>query len=416
MEVADAVFAGRGVGELGEWRCLPVFGITSLSSELIELVRDSWRSLASLRNPKVNFLHATMEWFYEMKGQQAGPVTRAQLQGLLAASEIHATTLVWKQGMVDWAPLVEVLPELVPGGSAPVGLSLSKVNCPSCGTPVEVHELIATGIESKVCPHCRDDAAQSMESAVQSSAIGVGSTSRGTGGTSSASELRAQARAGLEGNWTSGAVSSFLLWLISVLLSALPFAGQLLNLVVTGPFTFGYQSLFLHAVRQEPVGVGKLFSGFGRFGSAFLLYVLVTIFVMFGMLIAAVPGGVLMAMAAQAVEWDTELAAQDPRFGIGMLLATGLGVFVGIYLSFRYALVYFVMHDAPDAGVLHCIQQSKYLMKGRKLKLLWLFLTFTGWHLLGLLCFGIGLLWSVPYMMAGFAAFYDDLGDSDLNG
>ena len=51
------------------------------------------------------------QYFYAANGQQAGPVTYEGLSGLFANKSIDANTLVWKQGMANWAALSTV-PEL----------------------------------------------------------------------------------------------------------------------------------------------------------------------------------------------------------------------------------------------------------------------------------------------------------------
>lgn len=51
------------------------------------------------------------QYFYAVNGQQSGPVNYDGLSGLFAAKTISADTLVWKQGMANWAALSSV-PEL----------------------------------------------------------------------------------------------------------------------------------------------------------------------------------------------------------------------------------------------------------------------------------------------------------------
>lgn len=51
------------------------------------------------------------QYFYAVNGQQAGPVNYEALKGLFAGGSINAETLVWKQGMANWASLQSV-PEL----------------------------------------------------------------------------------------------------------------------------------------------------------------------------------------------------------------------------------------------------------------------------------------------------------------
>ena len=44
-------------------------------------------------------------WYYEQSGQRIGPVDEATMRGLIAARTISIDTLVWTNGMANWAPL-----------------------------------------------------------------------------------------------------------------------------------------------------------------------------------------------------------------------------------------------------------------------------------------------------------------------
>lgn len=43
-------------------------------------------------------------WFYEEAGEPAGPVSAQSLRALLQSGSIDRATLVWREGMPDWAP------------------------------------------------------------------------------------------------------------------------------------------------------------------------------------------------------------------------------------------------------------------------------------------------------------------------
>ena len=49
-----------------------------------------------------------MKWYYESNGHPHGPVEEAQLRQLLQDGRIQGDSLVWRQGMLDWAPLNQV--------------------------------------------------------------------------------------------------------------------------------------------------------------------------------------------------------------------------------------------------------------------------------------------------------------------
>ena len=69
----------------------------------------------------------------------------------------------------------------------------------------------------------------------------------------------------------------------------------------------------------------------------------------------------------------------------------------------------FILVDNPELSANQAIDLSRAMMKGRKFDLFWLVLSFMGWILLGILTFGVGLLWVIPYMYTSMASFYEDV-------
>jgi len=57
-----------------------------------------------------------MNWYYDQGGQRQGPVQEAELDRLLASGAITQATLVWCEGMANWAPLREARPAAGSGG------------------------------------------------------------------------------------------------------------------------------------------------------------------------------------------------------------------------------------------------------------------------------------------------------------
>lgn len=61
----------------------------------------------------------TDQWFYVEAGERRGPVSEADLKVLISQGVVLADTLVWRQGLADWAP-AETLPELgIQGATEP---------------------------------------------------------------------------------------------------------------------------------------------------------------------------------------------------------------------------------------------------------------------------------------------------------
>ena len=70
---------------------------------------------------------------------------------------------------------------------------------------------------------------------------------------------------------------------------------------------------------------------------------------------------------------------------------------------------YYIKLDNPELGANDCITASRKLMKGHKWQLFVLDLSFIGWYIVGMLCFGVGVLWVQAYHEVARAEFYNSL-------
>ena len=186
------------------------------------------------------------------------------------------------------------------------------------------------------------------------------------------SELKRKAKAQLGGKLFSNA------WLMALLVCAIvgaitAAAGSVVPglgaLLVLGAISYGSEALFLRQARSgEPMEIGALFSGFSsNFGELFLLGFLSTLFAALWSLLLVIPG---------------------------------------IVKSYSWALIYCIKVDHPEYDWKQCMNESAAMMRGYKIKLFLLDLSFIGWYIVGSLCLGIGTLWVVPYHMAAHAQFY----------
>ena len=89
--------------------------------------------------------------------------------------------------------------------------------------------------------------------------------------------------------------------------------------------------------------------------------------------------------------------------------------FPGLAAYYRYRQAIYILLDDPEKGVLQCISESKRLMRGSKLDLFLLDLSFIGWHFMNMLVavllpapFSLPILsiWIEPYQGLSRAAFY----------
>lgn len=97
--------------------------------------------------------------------------------------------------------------------------------------------------------------------------------------------------------------------------------------------------------------------------------------------------------------------------GVYLLLWTLLLIIPGIIKMYAYRLVPYILSDNPNIGHKRAIELSDQMTMGEKLDIFIFDLSFLGWYLLGVLAFGIGVLFVQPYFDAANAELYFTLRD-----
>ncbi|MBP3941283.1 MAG: DUF975 family protein, partial [Christensenellaceae bacterium] len=91
-----------------------------------------------------------------------------------------------------------------------------------------------------------------------------------------------------------------------------------------------------------------------------------------------------------------------------LFIALGSVLFVipGIIVSMALSMVWYIKIDHPSYTWKEAFAASRDMTNGRKMELFILSLSFIGWLILGSLCFGIGILFVMPYMNATMVQWY----------
>lgn len=90
-----------------------------------------------------------------------------------------------------------------------------------------------------------------------------------------------------------------------------------------------------------------------------------------------------------------------------ILVFTILAALIGVFISGVFQFAVWVKIDDPELAVGDVIKYALSLMQGRFGQYFLLQLSFIGWFFIGVLTFGIGLLWVIPYHDVAIASFYD---------
>ena len=99
--------------------------------------------------------------------------------------------------------------------------------------------------------------------------------------------------------------------------------------------------------------------------------------------------------------------------GLYVFLWSLLLVIPGIYASYSYAMVSYILAEHPELTAREALARSKEMMEGNRWRLFCLNISFIGWAYLCILTLGIGFLWLTPYMQASIAAFYREISGTD---
>lgn len=180
----------------------------------------------------------------------------------------------------------------------------------------------------------------------------------------SASIIRERAREALKDNFLN-------VLLIIILVSLAIGVSSFLSLIVAGPLMVGLQFYLLNVVRRNDPRFEDLFHGFQNgFATSVIAYLLKILYVFLFTLLLIIPG---------------------------------------IIKAYQYALVEFVIADDPSLTASEALEKSTQMMRGNKLRLFFLQLSFIGWYILCVITFGIALIYVIPYYYTAVVAFYQDL-------
>lgn len=121
------------------------------------------------------------------------------------------------------------------------------------------------------------------------------------------------------------------------------YASPIYELVLTGPLVLGILMFLLAFFRTHKIDYALTFEGFSLLGKGFFLYLM---------------------------------------YVIRVFLWSLLFIFPGIIAAFRYSQAFYLRIDHPEWTSRQCLAASSRLMKGNKLKLLGVSLSFIGWYML----------------------------------
>lgn len=184
----------------------------------------------------------------------------------------------------------------------------------------------------------------------------------------------------LSGRWLQAAVATLIVCVVMELPSLIDLRTEteglanLLSLLLL-PLPWGFAVFTLYISRYEPTDYGTLFDGFKDYGRIFTTMLLMCVYTTLWSVLLIVPG---------------------------------------IIKAYSYAMTPYILADEPQLKNNAAIEKSMRMMRGHKMDLFLLDLSFIGWFLLSCLTLGLGFLLLFPYWQTARAHFYQDLLGNDM--
>ncbi len=214
-------------------------------------------------------------------------------------------------------------------------------------------------------------------------------------------DLILQAKDALDGKW---GVSVLAFLVVMLILGGVPrafttyYSGDILIAILGGAFQLGMAIFALRIVRKKEVRFVQIFDGFKNFFKAFGVYLL------FAVLLSLLPSIFFGAVYYHQIL--TDFTAANSILLVGGFL---VWLIVLVVFSCMYAMVFYILADNPEMGVIEVFTKSRKMMNGYKLKCFGMMLWFILFILAGALTLGIAYLFLIPLMNVAVAKFYEEV-------
>lgn len=167
--------------------------------------------------------------------------------------------------------------------------------------------------------------------------------------------------------------------------------------LIEGVFIFGEQKIYLKIARYQETRMNDMFSVFKADADRAILARFIMMFMTYAPIV----------VAAYAIRYGiTYKATMIPAIGIAVLMGV---ISVTLYLNYSQAVL--LLLDNTSLGVMAAYKESRRLMKGRKLALLWVIVSFVPLHIIGVISFMAGEVFIHPYYKLTLTEFYLELVD-----
>lgn len=228
----------------------------------------------------------------------------------------------------------------------------------------------------------------------------------------SSTQIKAQAREQILGRFSvlipSIILSQVLLFILTTFVTSFvnrtTFTGYLIGVSITyivdivgGIFLVGYIVQNLKIICHQPYSISDIFYGFRNQTNKIII---LRFFILTVDFLSTLPLVILVYFMQT-----------NPSYSIlsATILSLIPAIAVPLFMELQFSMANYLLVDFPDYEIPELLRTSIKIMKGHRLRLLYIMVGFIPLFLLGLLSFGIGNLWVLSYFRMTLTEFYLDL-------
>ena len=187
------------------------------------------------------------------------------------------------------------------------------------------------------------------------------------------SELKNAAKEQIKGNIGKLFVMTLIIYGIMMVCVFVPFLGSIASFIITPAFALSLYMVYLKITKKEEITIGNVFTGFNKMGKALWLNILSGFFTFLWSFLLIIPG---------------------------------------IIKQYSYSMAYYILADNPELTAREALRKSKKIMKGHKMDLFVLQLSFFWWYCLVGITLGFAAIYVSPYINATIANFYNSIKEA----
>ncbi len=178
------------------------------------------------------------------------------------------------------------------------------------------------------------------------------------------------------------------------------------DLIITGLLYMGLLEISIKIAKGKKAKLSDLFGRTDLFWKTIAITIIITTFTLLCIVLEYISFKSLTTFTVY--QTDMSPLISGTMLLIGILLCAAIATFY-IALMISFSQSYYILYENENMPILDILNRSMDLMEKHRLDYIIYILSFIGWIILGIMTFGILLLWVGPHIMVSNVIMYEEL-------